>query len=121
MHYDFENNEFNKSKILEKTEKDYSKVPSMRKKSMPANIEIFNTEGADMDLPYELTLSKHRSVSREEYEKRILQINSRNSALNAKIGQIHGNFDKTYEANKLLLECQLKEVSALKNSMIERH
>lgn len=64
MHYDFENNEFNKSKVLERTEKAYSKAPSMRRKSIPVHVEMFNTEEADMDLPYELTMPKKKSVSR---------------------------------------------------------
>ena len=93
----------------------------MRKKSIPANVELFNAEGADMDFPYELTMTKKKSASRQEYDKRVLQISSRNSAINAKLGQIHGSFDKTYEANKLLLESQLKEVSAVKNSIIEKY
>ena len=43
MHYDFLNTEFNKSRILERTEKASSKAPSMRKKSYPITIEAFNS------------------------------------------------------------------------------
>ena len=50
MHYDLLNNEFNKSKVLERTEKAESKVPSMRKKSnYPCTLQAFTSEPAELE------------------------------------------------------------------------
>ena len=82
MHYDFLNTEFNKSKILERTEKASSKAPSMRKKCQPMAIEAFNSEPGEIAMLPQLTLPKRNSISREEFDKRILQIDTRNHLLN---------------------------------------
>ena len=54
----------------------------MRKKSQPMTIEAFNSEPAEIAMLPELALPKRKSISREEFDKRILQIDTRNHLLN---------------------------------------
>ena len=62
---------------------------------------------------------KKRSSSREDFDRKIKIIDFRNKEINDKLMQVEERFDRTTEANQLLLECELKEIESAKEAIIQ--
>ena len=64
---------------------------------------------------------KKMSNSRDEFMKKVKIIDKRNIMLNDKLIQVQETFESKHEAHKLLLECELKEIEMLKESILSQH